>query len=64
MTTETPRDGATTRNRLIRSGLELVVAIALIVFTISRPNTGAGMRYFIGSVAIIFLCLSLLRKWP
>jgi hypothetical protein len=64
MTTETPRDGATTRNRIIRSGLELVVAIALIVFIFSRPTTGAWMQYFIGSVTIIFLCLSLLRKWP
>jgi len=50
--------------RVIRRVLELVVTAALIVFVFSRPNTSAGLRYFIGSVAVLFLCLLLLRKWP
>ncbi len=50
--------------RTIRRVLEMVVALALMVFVFSRPNTNAGLRYFIGSVAVLFLCLSLLRKWP
>jgi hypothetical protein len=50
--------------RLIRRPLEMVVALALIIFVLSRPNTSGGLRFFIGSVAVLFLCLSLLRKWP
>ena len=40
---ETPRDGATTRNRLIRRSLDLMARIASIVFICSRPTTGAGV---------------------
>jgi len=50
--------------RIIRSTLELVVGVALVVFVFSQPNTKAGLRYFIASVAVLFLCLSLSRKWP
>jgi hypothetical protein len=50
--------------RLIRRALEMVVALALIIFVLSRPNTSGGLLFFIGSVAVLFLCLSLLRKWP
>jgi hypothetical protein len=53
-----------TWKRVVRRVLELVVTVALTVFVFSRPNTNAGLRYFIGSVAVLFLCLSLLRKWP
>jgi hypothetical protein len=50
--------------RLIRRALEMVVALALIIIVLSRPNTSVGLLFFIGSVAVLFLCLSLLRKWP
>jgi len=50
--------------RIIRSALELVVAVALVVIVFSQPHTKAGLRYLIASVAVLFLCLSLSRKWP
>ena len=50
--------------RVIRSVLELAVAIALIVFVFSLPTKGAGPRYLLGSVVVLLFCLSLLSKWP
>ena len=50
--------------RVIRRLIELVVAIAVIGFVVSRPDMKADLPYFLGSVAILFFCLSVLRKWP
>ena len=50
--------------RLIRSVLELVFAIAFIVFLFSQPTAHGGLRYFLASVAAMLLILLLLRKWP
>jgi hypothetical protein len=50
--------------RLIRGLLVLVVAAALIAFIVSRPTTHDGLRYFIGSIVVLYLSLSLLKNWP
>jgi len=55
---------AATNASPIRRALEMVVAVSLIVFAFSQPNTSAGLRYFLDAVAVLFLCLTLLRKWP
>ena len=49
--------------RAVRRVLELVVAIALLVF-IFVPGTHTGLRYLMAAVVVLFLCLSVLRKWP
>jgi hypothetical protein len=57
-----PVETATWR-RAVRRVLELVVAIALLVFIFS-PGTHTGLRYVMAAAVVLFLFLSVLRKWP
>jgi hypothetical protein len=59
-----PHNATPIWKRLIRGLLVLVVAAALIVFIVSRPTTHDGLRYFIGSIVVLYLSLSLLKNWP
>ena len=50
--------------RVIRRALEVGLGIAMLVFIFSRPTSKSGILFFIGSIIVMILCLSLAKKWP
>ena len=56
-----PQRTAVYEEAYLAEGPRLLVGIGLIGFVLSRPTTLSGLSYFVGSVAIILLCLLLLE---
>lgn len=49
--------------RAARRVLEIITAIAFLLVVLYWPRTNTGRLYLIAAVVVVFVGLSLLRKW-
>jgi hypothetical protein len=50
--------------RVARRVLEIITAIALVLAALYWPSTNAGRLYLVALVVVLFVGVSLFRKWP
>jgi uncharacterized membrane protein YqjE len=50
--------------RVARRILEIITAITLLGVALYWPSTNTGRLYLVALVVVLFVGLSLLRKWP